>query len=273
MTRLRRNWWTAERFGVTPQKLAQRLRSAELPKIHCVSLPKSGTHLLERALCLHPGIYRRFLPTVHEQNIERLGGLPRLLRALRPGQVIVSHIPFREEYVALHRELDVKCLFMVRDPRDIAVSDAYYAVSNRRHYLHDVYCSLPSTKERMLFALNGTHSSGYVKLAERLRNYAGWAHSESQTVHFEELIGERGGGTRAEQLRTVRAIYDFLGIAISEENLRQLASRLFFTASPTFRCGLIRQWQEHFDDEVKAAFKELASDSLAAYGYENDDNW
>ena len=43
-----RRWWTLERFGFTPAKLARRAAPGKGPKVFCVSVPKAGTHLLER---------------------------------------------------------------------------------------------------------------------------------------------------------------------------------------------------------------------------------
>jgi len=49
-----RHAWTFRRFGLSPRKLVARIGNRTEPPILCVSLPKAGTHLLERALCLHP---------------------------------------------------------------------------------------------------------------------------------------------------------------------------------------------------------------------------
>ena len=47
---LARQLWTAQRFGLTPRKLAGRAARAGVPRVLVVSLPKAGTHLVERAV-------------------------------------------------------------------------------------------------------------------------------------------------------------------------------------------------------------------------------
>ncbi len=138
---LARQWWTAQRFGLTPRKLAGRVaRAGVLPRVLVVSLPKAGTHLVERAVCLHPRLYRRFLPTLNPENVGRRG-LAGVVRAQRPGQVVVAHLPFDPAYPALLA--DVKTLFVIRDPRDMAVSLAHYIESRGDHPLHFAYSERP----------------------------------------------------------------------------------------------------------------------------------
>ena len=41
----------------------------------------------------------------------------------------------------------------------------------------------------------------------------------------------------------------------------------------TFRKGLIGEWRELFNEEIKNIFKEKAGDLLIKSGYEKDKNW
>src|SRR5207237_5238920 len=92
--------WTLRRFGLTPGKLVRRASDRDAPRVFCVSIPKAGTHLLERALCLHPRLYRKLLPTVADDNIGRWCGFDNLLRRIRPGEVVASHLRFAPAYPA-----------------------------------------------------------------------------------------------------------------------------------------------------------------------------
>ncbi|GAH00802.1 unnamed protein product [marine sediment metagenome] len=49
----------------------------------CVSLPKSGTHLLERALCLHPNVYRKFIGTLEDRRLRDKRKLYKMLASLK----------------------------------------------------------------------------------------------------------------------------------------------------------------------------------------------
>jgi hypothetical protein len=51
---LRKTHWRLYAFGLTPGRLALRLANGHLPAVLCTSLPKAGTNLVVRALCLHP---------------------------------------------------------------------------------------------------------------------------------------------------------------------------------------------------------------------------
>jgi hypothetical protein len=95
---LARRRWTLERFGLTPRKFVARVRNRTEPRVLCVSLPKAGTHLLERALCLHPRMYRRFIPTVSEGRLTGSHSFNALLDSLHPGQIVLCHLAFTPEY-------------------------------------------------------------------------------------------------------------------------------------------------------------------------------
>jgi hypothetical protein len=259
---LARQWWTAERFGLTPRKLASRVAPADLPRVLVVSLPKAGTHLVERAVCLHPRLYRRLLPTLNPENIGE-GGLAGTLRTLRPGQVLVAHLPFDPAYPALLG--DVKTLFVVRDPRDIAVSLAHYIGGRGDHPLHFAYSTRPDERSRIELAILGDADARppAPSLESLLASFSGWLESGALAVRFEELIGSRGGGDAAAQGVTIRAIYDHLGV----QPPARLSERLFSSSSPTFRKGQIGQWRESFDARLETLFEREAGRWMEVYGY------
>jgi hypothetical protein len=123
-TRIRampRNAWTLERFGLTPSKLSRRIADRGAPRVLCVSIPKAGTHLLERALCLHPRLYRKLLPTITNSSLRRWDGLDGLLAKVRPGEVIASHLRFDPAFPDVVDRRGVAVIFLVRDPRDLVI--------------------------------------------------------------------------------------------------------------------------------------------------------
>jgi hypothetical protein len=260
---LRRWWWTAERFGLTPRKLLARGASA-LPKVLCVSLPKAGTHLVERALCLHPRLYRKIVPTLNPANVGQRGGLAGLLASLRPGQVLLAHLPFDPSSPELLEREGVKALFVVRDPRDIVVSLAHYIGARGDHPLHSAYAGR-DVRARIELAILGDSEARppAPSIESLLAGFAGWLESGALVVRFEDLVGERGGGDAGAQARTVDAVYAHLGLESSPE----LAARTFSDLSPTFRKGSIGQWREHFDPELEALLEREAGRWMEVYGY------
>lgn len=265
--------WTLQRFGLTPEKLWARLINRDEPKILCISVPKSGTHLLERALCLHPKLYRAVQPTIDECNLDPAAGLDDLLAGMRAGQVIMSHLFFtaeRQQAIARH---NVRCIFMIRDPRDIAVSEASYLASNTGHRFHAAYSEDKDTASRILRSIHGSPETGLPSSGQLLDGLQGWLDSACMVVRFEDLIGPEGGGDLARQLSTLRDIYRHIGLPVEDGWIHDLRQRLFSSASPTFRQGRTGQWRQQFDAQITLAFKQIAGDGLIRYGYEKDEDW
>jgi sulfotransferase 6B1 len=263
---LARHRWTLERFGLTPLKLLTRILNRDEPRILCVSLPKAGTHLLERALCLHPRLYRKLVPTLNEANVRRRG-FEALLDSVWAGQVVMCHLPFTPEYRRWLTERHIKCLFLIRDPRDIIVSQSHYIVGKRAHELHELFASLPEFSERLKVAIRGDPSHGLESIGRRLAQFSGWLDASDLVVRFEDLVASEGGQQRATQQATLRSIYRSLDLSPREEFFEDLASQLVSRVSPTFRTGRIGGWKAHFNSELEILFRASAEDQLARYGY------
>jgi hypothetical protein len=261
------NRWTLERFGLSPSKLIRRLGPGDAPTVFCVSLPKSGTHLLERALCLHPALYRKAIPTVSDGNIDRWHGLDGLLRRLRPGQVVMSHLRFRPAYRDILERHHTRPIFMVRDPRDVVVSQVHYVSKRADHHLHGRFGQEPSVRDKLRLAIVGDQAHGLPSIGERLEYFTGWLGSGCLVVRFEDLVGPDGGGDGALQRACVTAIFGHLDLDTSESGVDEVCRRLFSSDSPTFRRGRIGQWTESFDDDLVSLFDHVVGDRASPFGY------
>lgn len=262
--------WTFERFGLSPAKIPYRLRNAGAPKVLCVSIPKAGTHLLERALCLHPRLYRKLLPTISEENVDRCGGLSGLLGRLRPGQVVASHLRFRPEYPDLIARAGVRPVFLIRDPRDIVVSQVHYVSKRTDHRLHTLFEGLPDLRARLRLSIAGDPEHGVVSIGDRLDYFAGWLDA-ALVVRFEDLVGPDGGGDQDRQVEVLRSLYGFLDVDLDERTLARILDRLFSPKSPTFRSGAIGGWRRSFDPEISALFDATVGERIRPYGYDLTD--
>ncbi len=257
--------WNAQRFGLTPSKLGQRLiPDRALPRLVLISIPKSGTHLIERALCLHPRIYRPIYPTLTRQNLGQYGGLPTLLARLGPGQLLVSHLPYSDTILEQLNDRGIRALFAVRDPRDILVSNAYYIAAQPRHPLYAHYTSCPELRDRIRLGIEGLPGQPETGIRARLEAFAPWA-DHLPVIRFEELAPSGGPGDGLSS--AVTGLFGAAGIALAQPTAKHIAARLHSTASPTFRKGRAGQWREAFDPELKQLYRDQVSPLAAKLGY------
>lgn len=259
--------WSLQRFGMTPEKVRDRISNRREARVFCVCIPKAGTHLLERALCLHPRLYRRLVPTLFDANIGRRGGLDRVLGALRPGQVIMSHLPFQPEYPKTLVRRGARGIFLIRDPRDVVVSETHYIARRPDHHLHRAFSTRDTFQSKLRLAIVGDAEFGVPSMAERLDEFGGWLDAGCLVVRFEDLIGPSGGGDRTRQEATVRGVYRFLELAEDDRLIGSVCERLFSSASPTFRRGEIGEWRRTFDQELERLFEEVVGSRMRSYGY------
>lgn len=270
---LRKRWWFLHRFGLTPPQVYHRFSNRGRPRILCLTVPKAGTNLLERSLCLSPGLHRRLLPTVTDNNVQGWGGLDALLERLRPGEIVISHLTHSPERLQAIHTHGIKALFMVRDPRDVALSAAHYIGQKKSHALYHPARKLSDVKSRLKLFLDGYPDAGVASFSELMRGYTGWLDSGLPLIRFEDLIGPAGGGDEARQRATLQMLYRHIGVPADNGWLEQLGQRLFSSTSPTFRKGHIGEWRQHFDPELKDYFKAAAGWSVIRFGYEQNDDW
>ena len=97
---------------------------------------------------------------------------------------------------------------MIRDPRDIVVSQMFYVLKRKRHSHHQHFSSLNSDREKLMTAIKGEPSVNTTSIGERLEKYSGWLDSGAFVVRFEDLIGYRGGGSEDKQRMVLKSIFD-----------------------------------------------------------------
>ena len=255
------------RFGISYQKIISRVMLHEGPRIFFISIGKSGTHLLERALCLHPSLYRRWIPTLTTHNFHKYtSDMDVLLASVKPNQILVAHWYYDPVLLASLRSGKFKMLFMMRDPRDVIISEIHYVLRSAKHLFFKWYAAEPDMKSRIKLAINGTSDRSYLPINERLELHLPWR-EVLFPVRFEELINMK---TQAVQLERV---FQYLDVPFDNSLLTQVQSNMISKSSPTFRKGTSGGWMEYFDEELKDLFKRTANDQLIKMGYENDPDW
>ncbi len=271
--RVRKGLWQLHAFALSPSRWRLRVGGRGKARVVVTSIPKAGTNLALRALCLHPELYRRLQRTVTDPSLPGVEELRALLEALRGGQVLATHLRYSRERASVVERCEVRHVFVVRDPRDVAVSTVFYALRERRHPLHSYFARLPDLRSRLEAAIRGEPAIDFQSAGERLEASAGWLDPPTHVVRFEDLVGRRGGGSANAQADALEGLLGFVGVRNDEPTVQSVAGRLFSGDTRTFRKGTIGQWREHFDRELAEQFQAVAGAQLVRYGYEADAGW
>ncbi|RMD58849.1 hypothetical protein D6833_12355 [Candidatus Parcubacteria bacterium] len=206
-----------------------------------------------------------------------LHAIEQTLERLERGYYITAHIPFSEQLAALLRKMGLKTLLIVRDPRDVVVSHAKYIARTPAHFLYEEYSTL-SEPEQIMRSIEGVQKSApnapvLLSILDRYQSVLPWiSESFNYTVRFERLIGPHGGGSRDAQIEELKNIARHLKIRCSSRDIEQIAAQIF-GGTHTFRKGVISDWRNHFSEEHKRVFKEIAGQLLIDLGYEQDYDW
>lgn len=257
-------------IGDTERRLSQ-----EAQKIFSNSMPKAGSNLLSSLLRALPCTVSKW--TYHVD--ETLPGVEMQLRRGRRGQIVTAHLPWSKEYASLVRTQGYRSLMMIRDPRDIALSNVHYVTRmDPAHPLHPTLVSLPNDAARLQMIIDPTEEV-LAQLPDVWRNdgqetFLPWLDEPNHLlVRFEDLIGSHGGGDDVRQHSTITNIVSHVGCSLDDMKITGLADTLFGGRKKTFHKGQIGAWKEAFSDTHKDSFKRRSGSVLLKLGYETDMEW
>ena len=272
----------------TPVKYAQavlrwrRLRFDDAPPIFGNGKPKSGTHLLVQilgGLCrvapyayVAAGPVRTITPEGRRRTAQEiLADLRRIPRGVI-GWGYLDHTPENVDFLCRPGRVNY---FIYRDPRDLLVSQVFFATEmHPGHGMHAYYNALPDFGARLKVAITGIDRDGLhmVNVRQRYEAVLRWLEQPGVLcIRFEDLIHRR-----AETLGRMLAEIEKTGYRLPtprEEAIAILMDAIQPRKSHTFRSGKTGSWREHFTEEHKALFKEIAGDLLVRLGYEENNDW
>jgi hypothetical protein len=270
--------------GKTLQAVARwkRFSFKEAPSIFGNSKPKSGSHLLLQIL----NGFTQIMPYKYvdadpirtitkdgrrRQNQEILSDL----RQVPSGVIGWGYIEATPENVSFLCRPDHVNYFIYRDPRDMLVSQVFFATDmNEEHGMHEYYNSLPDFGERLKVAITGIDRDGLhmVSVRQRYEGVFQWLEQKHvMCLRFEDLINNRDATLNAMLDEVERTGYI---IPIPREKaLPILIEAIQPKKSHTFRSGKTGGWKQHFTDEHKNLFKDVAGDLLVRLGYEKSNDW
>ena len=263
------------------------------PRLYLNGFPKSGLHLLW-TWCLPFVKEAAFQPpwagsfggdswTTEWLDVEtRL--LPRL-DALRPGTYLKAHTGYRADIEQAMQERGIVHVFVYRDPRDVAVSQAFHILNaNERRGEYGKTLFHPGADE--IKALGGFDAvlaaciAGHGRWAgviARWEQYAGWLDTDwTLCLRFEDM--------RARAYETAQYVIRYIygrtakvagfQLGLYQADLDQATTHLLKVAeaareySPTYRKGQAGGWREHFTAEHIALWHEHdPTDWVARLGY------
>ncbi len=257
--------------------------AAELVRMPIVignAMPKSGSHLLIQVLLgltkigpfVDPGL-PPLTRSAGNHNLPEQAVLANLHR-LAPGDIAYAYLHAREPYLSELGRPNVAAFFIYRDPRDVIVSQIFYALEmHKGHGMHRYYTEeLKTMEERINAAINGvqTAAAQLSPIRAKYEHYLGWLKQDSVlSLRFDDLILDRQAA--------LTSILDHLAArGFSSQPPRALAAleaAIAPRASGTFRKGQPGEWKQHFTDQNKQAFKAATGDLLQTLGYEKDAKW
>jgi len=262
------------------------------PRVLATSMPKAGTHLLSSLLKNFPRLmfsgrhhalrnFRLDSPTDSKGRPPEFDWrkIERTLASVNRGQFMTAHFAPLPELMVILGRLDYKTVNIIRDPRDVVVSSAHYLAHLERHFLHErMKSEFPTMEERLMAVISGlppdASGRGLPSVAQRISRYRQWiGQPNTFECRFERLIGARGGGSDEDQINEIRSIGEHIGRPLNPQEATAIAERTWSPQSSTFRKGMIGDWRNHFTEQHKEAFKNLAGTELVELGYERDQNW
>lgn len=205
--------------------------------------------------------------------------------SLKEGEVLCAHYPLTEKLLPVIQSEDLLCIYLYRDPRDVAVSAALYIKNVLTHHpLHNFFQGL-SESEAITFILTGgiisCDEEKYI-VHEGMRYFCAiareWlAHECVVAVRYEKLISD-----------PISALMSALGKAnvhVDEQAIKKVVGQLTFNGlsggrapgqeqkSSHFRKGVAGDYANYFSTTHKAICKLMIGDFLIEQGYEPNYLW
>jgi len=260
----------------------KRLNFNEAPPIFGNSKPKSGSHLLLQIL----NGFTRIIPYAYVdaepvRTITKQGRRKTKeeiltdLQNIQEGVIGWGYIEASVENTGFLCRPDRVNYFLYRDPRDMLVSQVFFATElYDEHGMHNYYKSLPDFGVRLKTAITGIDREDLhmVSVKQRYEGVFDWLDQKNVLcLRFEDLITNRDV--------TLNAMLDEVGRTGYQiptpraEALTILAEAIQPGKSHTFRSGKTGGWREHFTEEHKKLFKDVAGDLLVRLGYEKSNKW
>jgi hypothetical protein len=265
------------------------LAAADLTPFALITMPKSGSHMMIKALHLITGS-----PAIWHTHFPSFWCIPP------EHGFLYTHFCLDPQLECNYRALpELRKVISIRDLRDVAVSIVSQIKRSPWPGMDSderaVFLGAPFD-EQLLFVIDyeydvievaakapNSSQASLIRVAEQAALYA--ADPNNLVCRYEDLVGEMGGGSLERQLHELRRMAQFIGAELSEEQVFEIAESLYGNEfdpfgkqgfehfHSTFSKGKIGAWRRAFKEEHKIAFKKKLGKALIELGYEDDDDW
>ena len=242
------------------------------------SIPKSGTYFLHQILSnvsfiKDYGLFTASRPTLSykKRNDEKI---KNMLNILYKDEFVLGHIEFSEAISNFFNKKKFLHILLIRDPRDIVISESYYLThSNYFHKLHKYFKKLPNDSERINFAIHGNNylkncDLDFPSISKRYSLFIDWTkNSECYILKYEDLIS-------ANSEEIIKNLLIFLSKSFSvdiniKNEVNNIKNSLDNDKKPhTFRHGKSGLWKKILNKKQKEWFKREMSDVLKRFNYD-----
>lgn len=261
--------------------LTSKTRFSDFPPVLANSFPKSGTHLLVQIMQGIPGIYDwgAFLASTPSFSFRELSEkkMCRKINKITPNELVGGHLHFSDQTEQSLSNINAAHYFIYRDPRDVAISEAYYLTHmNKWHRMHKYYNALPDMEKRIDLSVKGISDPAfpyhYPDIKNRFEPYQQWiCHRNVFSLRFEKLNSNENVRLIEEMFyfykkKTKRDLNQKDCVALALNNINPKTSH-------TFRKGKTNAWKTEFTKKQKKLFKDIAGDLLIDLGYEKHYDW
>ncbi len=244
------------------------------------SIPKSGTHLLKQLLLGIPEMKHHpdkgMFGHIHYQTPLQLSRM----KDLSKHEFVNGHLFYSKDWETFFNKLNMKQIFVYRDPRDVIVSYAYFIPTLKIHPLYDTFHQKGFThRDRIKFLIEGgqpTDPRGAYQLNvyEWYKSFSDWIGKKHvHSVRFEDLTS-----SKTRRVQEVHKIVRFLWgeepvPSTGQKMVGKMINNINPQTSPTFRKGKIGGWKNELDDELRTLFKDIAGQLLIDLNYEKNKSW
>lgn len=226
-----------------------------------ISIPKAGTHLLDRLVTAFGYSAGVGLGDVAEAGTWYCIEYSNTHTSARDFFIdTVRRSPFGNRH---HPFMCSPAIFIYRNPLDVVVSEVHYYHKDGKTafsgYLHDL-----SVEERLSRLIDDPWLLGSIR--DRISNFIAWLDFQNVIpVSFEELVGPEGDGDRQGQLDVIWSLQLKLQVPGSPT---EFAGQVFDQNSPTFFSGKIGNYRNFFTHKLFKKFQSLNQDFMISLGYD-----